>query len=104
MIHSGPPEKPFCLNSPGSYLPICGSLLTISSLSSSIHPLLARSYGPSFICGVSYLRWGFIAVKRYHDGGNSYKQKHFIGAAIQLIIIMVETMVTHRQTWRWRGN
>ena len=31
----------------------------------------------------AYLSLGFIAVKRPHDHGNSYKGKHFIGAGLQ---------------------
>ena len=30
-----------------------------------------------------HLSLGFIAVKRHYDHGNSYKEKHFIGAGLQ---------------------
>ena len=32
-------------------------------------------------CATQCLSWGCIAVKRYHDHGNSYKRKHLIRAA-----------------------
>ena len=43
---------------------------------------------------VKCLSLGFIAVKRHHDQGNSYKGKHLIGAGLynsegQSVIIMM---------------
>ena len=52
------------------------------------------------------LSWGFIAVTRQRDHGNSYKGKHLIRVAysseVQSIIITVENMTAHKQTWGWR--
>jgi hypothetical protein len=43
---------------------------------------------------------GFIAVKKHHDEGHPYKDKHFIGAGlfseVQSIIIMVGSTVASR--------
>lgn len=37
MTHSCPPEKPLCLNNPGSYLLLYSSFLRTANLSSSAH-------------------------------------------------------------------
>lgn len=49
-----------------------------------------------------------IAVKRYHDHGNSYKWKHLTGAGLQfrgLLFIVIEgIMAVCKQIWCWRGT
>jgi hypothetical protein len=42
----------------------------------------------------------FIAVKRYHDLHNPYKEKHLVGAAVSEVestVIMVESIVPRKQ-------
>jgi hypothetical protein len=42
-----------------------------------------------------------IAVKKHHDHDNSYKEKHFTGAGLQLrdLTFYCHGMVACRQTW-----
>ena len=44
--------------------------------------LISESY--LLLSLVDCLNLGFIAVKTCHDQGNSYKDKHFIGAGLQV--------------------
>jgi len=49
----------------------------------------------------------FIAVKRHHNQGNSYKEHligdWLIGSEVQSIIIMAGSMAASRQAWGWRS-
>jgi hypothetical protein len=50
---------------------------------------------------------GFIVVKRYHGGGNSYKEKTckwgwLKVSEIQSIIIIAGSMVVYKQACCWR--
>lgn len=48
-----------------------------------------------------------VAVKTHRDYGNSYKTKHFIGAACLQSFSLLSSwwdVVAHRQTWCWRSN
>ena len=49
-------------------------------------PILAKGpiYLPTLVTFSYCLSLGFIAVKRHHDHGNSYKGKHLIGAGLQV--------------------
>jgi hypothetical protein len=47
------------------------------------------------------LNWGFIAVKRPHDYGNSSEGKHFTGARLASEVQSIMVMVG---TWQCKGR
>ena len=44
------------------------------------------------------LNLGFVAVKRHHDQGNTYKGKHLIGAGLQ--VQKFSPLLSGQETWQ----
>ena len=48
------------------------------------------------------LSWVSIAGKRFHDHGNSYKEKHLIGAGLQLRGLV--SLSSQHEAWQHSGR
>ena len=55
------------------------------------------------IAGALCLSLGFTAVKRHHEQGNSYKRKHFIGAA-SLHFQRFSPLSSWQKAWQCSGR
>ena len=69
------------------------------------HFCLSKGYTSSFNYMDGYtsvLVWGFTAVKRHHDQGNSYKRQHLFRAGLQ--VQRFSPLSSRRETWQHPGQ